>query len=114
MMAAPKRVGPEAVEPLKVDGLRIEVVHWGRERGLGQNGGYLEAFDLATGKSVWLLQVYKIAGNPKMEEDGQDRFIRQLALTSDGKTLLVMDERGLHYEVTLADRSVQRLPCGRD
>jgi len=105
-MMAPKRVGPKAVAPVVVDGLRIEAVHWGRARGLGQNGGYIEAFDAATGKSAWLLQVYKIDYEPKMEEDVQDRFIRQLALACGGHVLLVTDERGQCVEVELATRQV--------
>jgi hypothetical protein len=105
-MMAPKRVGPKAVAPVKVDGLRIEAVHWGRTRGLGQNGGYIEAFDEATGQSAWLLQVYKITNDPHMEEDVQDRFIRQLTLACQGHVLLVTDERGQCFEVELATRQV--------
>jgi hypothetical protein len=106
MAMAPKRVGPKAVAPAKTDALRIEAVHWGRDRGLGQNGGYIEAFDLTTGQSAWLLQVYKITADPHMEEDVQDRFIKQLALTCDGKNLLVTDERGQCFDVELATRQV--------
>lgn len=105
-MMAPKRVGPKAVAPVQVGELRIEAVHWGRARGLGQNGGYIEAFDTATGKSAWLLQVYKIDYEPKLEEDVQDRFIRQLALACKGHVLLVTDERGQCFEVDLATRQV--------
>lgn len=105
-MPAPKRVGPKAVAPVTVGELRIEAVHWGRARGLGQNGGYIEAFEAATGKPAWLLQVYKIDYEPKLEEDVQDRFIRQLALACKDRILLVTDERGRCFEVELATRQV--------
>lgn len=109
MMPAPKRLGPTQVEAVRALGLRIEAVHWGRERGLGQNGGYIEAFDQATGKQVWLKRVYAIDHDPHMEEDGQDRFIKQMALAADGHTLQVTDERGQRFEIDLA--SPAEPPC---
>lgn len=111
VMAAPKRVGPPRVAPVQAMGLRIEAVHWGRERGLGQNGGHVEAFDLATGKPVWLKQVYPIRYDPHLEEDVQDRFIKQLTLAPDGHTLQVTDERGQRFEIDLAPAAKPDAPC---
>ena len=46
-MAGPsaKRVGPPEVAPVNVGNVKIEAIHWGKDRGLGQNGGYIAAFD---------------------------------------------------------------------
>lgn len=104
-LPAAKRVGPPDVEPVTIDGVRYEAVHWGRERGLGQNGGYLEAVDAASGASLWLLQVYAIDYDPDLEEDVQDVFIETLKAGPRG-TLKVVDERGRRYAVDPATRTV--------
>lgn len=111
MAPAPKRIAPAPVAPVLVDGLRIEAVNAGRKRGLGQNGGYIEAFDVASGKSLWLLRVYKIDYAANMEEDVQDRFIKQLESTPDGASLLVTDENGNRFIVDLATRAVRGAPA---
>lgn len=111
MTPASKRVGPLPVAPVVMNGLRIEAVNGGRKRGLGQNGGYIEAFDQAGGKSWWLLQVYQINYAKNMEEDVQDRFIVKLESTTDGANLLVTDETGHRFEVDLANRAVRIAPA---
>lgn len=104
-LPAPKRVGPPDVEPVTVGGLRFEALHWGRERGLEQNGGYLEAFDAASGASLWVLRIYAIDYDPTLEEDVQDVFIETLKPGPRG-TLKVVDERGRRYVVDPATRTV--------
>ncbi|RZL00009.1 MAG: hypothetical protein EOP36_17315 [Rubrivivax sp.] len=105
---AAKRAAPPVVQPVETKGLRIEAVHWGRDRGLGQNGGYIEALDKRTGQSVWLLQVYKVKQDPRLEQDAQDRFIRRLALTLGGTHLFVVDKRGQCFKVDLATHQVAK------
>jgi hypothetical protein len=104
---APKRTGPPEVEAVTLDGLRFEAVHWGRERGLGQNGGYIEAFDADSGRSLWLLQVYKITYQDDLEEDVQDVFIEELKAGAKGR-LTVTDENGHRFLVDPATRSVSK------
>ncbi len=101
---ARKRIAPPQVAPVLLGGLRIEVVHWGKERGLEQNGGYLEAFDRATGAARWLLRVYAIDYDPALEGDVQDLFIEQLK-TGPGGTLIVIDEQGRRFVVDPATRN---------
>jgi hypothetical protein len=110
VMAAPKRAGPPAVAPIVTNGMRIVAVNESRKRGLPQNGGYLEALDRASGKSLWLLRVYQIDYDANMEADVQDRFIEKLELKADRKTVLVTDESGKRYEVDLQSREVTALP----
>lgn len=111
MEARPKRVGPAPVAPVVINGLRIEAVNAGRKRGLDQNGGYIEAFDQASGKLLWLLQVYQIDYDKHMEEDVQDRFIAGMQSTADGANLLVTDENGNRFEVDLLTRAVRVAPA---
>lgn len=93
---AGKRVGPEEVPPVKIGRTRYEVVHWGRERGFGQNGGFIAAVDADTGQELWTLKVYDVTYDPDMEEDVQDVFIERMARRGD-EELAVVDERGRRY-----------------
>lgn len=87
-------------------GVRYEAVHWGRGRGIGQNGGYVQAVDPATGSVLWVHRIYTIAYDPDMEQDVQDRFITQLAISKKGDALLVGDERGGRYVLDLRTHRV--------
>ena len=104
-MPQPKRTAPPKVKPVMVGGARIEALHWGRSRGLGQNGGYIVAVDPASGRELWTLKVYDIAYDPKMEEDVQDLFIAKLAV--DGDKLSVRDEEGRRFLVDLERKTVK-------
>jgi hypothetical protein len=103
-MPQPKRTAPPKVKPVTVGDVRIEALHWGRSRGLGQNGGYIVAVDPASGRELWTLKVYDIAYDPKMEEDVQDLFIAKLAVAGD--KLSVRDEQGRRFLVDLKRKTV--------
>jgi hypothetical protein len=91
--------------PVVVGGLRYEAVPWGRARGLSQNGGYIAARDMASGRELWLFKVYDVKYLPDMEDDKQDVFIEDLALDAKGR-LRVTDERGEIYRVDLVHRAL--------
>ncbi len=103
----PEKERNEIPEPTSVlvGGLRYEAVPWGRIRGLGQNGGYIAAYDVATDRELWLFKVYDVTYRPDMEEDKQDVFIEELALDAKGR-LRVTDERGEVYRVDLARQAL--------
>jgi len=109
-MPKPKRVGPSAVTPLTFDGVRFEALHWARERGLGQNGGYLLAIDAASNKELWTARVYAIDYVPNLETDVQDIFIRTIERGESGHDLLVTDERGRRFRFDVARREATPLP----
>ncbi len=106
----PKRAGPPDVKPVQIGTMRFEAVHWGRDRGMGQNGGMIAAVDVKTGKEQWVLKVYQIDYDPQEESDVQDIFIKSLEATPDGRHLLVKDERGRSFEVNITERRVRSLP----
>jgi hypothetical protein len=106
-MPAGKRVGPEEVEPVQIGRTRYEVIHWGRERGLGQNGGYVAAIDADSGKELWTLKVYAVAYDPAMEEDVQDIFIKSMSVNGSGTELTVIDERNRRFVVNLKSRTAR-------
>jgi hypothetical protein len=109
MSGAPKakRAAPAKVAPVTVAGLRFEAVHWGKARGLGQNGGYVAAIDPASSKELWTLKVYDVVYDPDLEGDVQDVFITAMSKTLFGQKLNVTDERGRAYVVDPATRTVK-------
>ncbi len=92
----------EIPEPAAVvsGGPRIEGLPWGRARGLGQNGGYIAAYDAVDGSERWVLKVYDVTYDGEPEDDKQDRFIEDMALRGNG-LLRITDERGAVYRVDL-------------
>ena len=106
-MPSEKRVGPPVVPPVEVGALRFEAIHWGKERGLSQNGGYIAAFDKATGKELWTLKVYDIQYDQTLESDVQDIFIKSMSKTLFGGKLKIKDERGRRYVVDPDAKTVQ-------
>lgn len=106
MGMSPKRVGPPDVPPVRVGTLEIRALHWGRDAGLAQNGGYIEAFEPGASQPAWRLRIYEIVYDDEMEEDVQDCFIKSMSLTPQGQ-LHVTDEKARHYLVNLDTRHVQ-------
>jgi len=102
-----KREGPAPVAPVRVGTMEISVVHWGTSRGLAQNGGYIAANEIASGRELWLLKVYDVPYDPKRERDVQDTFIVDMKLDSSGSVVLIRDELDRVYVVDPRTRSVR-------
>ncbi len=107
MAARLEKERSEAPEPAGViaGGVRIEALPWGKARGLGQNGGYIAAYDLATEDEAWILKVYEVVDDGEREGDKLDVFIEALSLEVSG-LLRVTDERGGVWRVDLQRRVV--------
>jgi hypothetical protein len=103
-----KRVGPRGVPEISIGSHRYTAIHWGRERKLGQNGGYLSVTDAATGREIAVIKVYDIEYDEHMETDVQDVFITSIERLSD-RTLVVDDERGRRYVVDCDTHAVRLL-----
>jgi len=108
MSVAAKRAGPPRVAPVTVSGLVFRPIPWGRERGWGQNGGYIGAYDAVSREELWTLRVYPVAYDPGLEEDVQDVFIEKMTAGPRAGELTVVDERGRTYRVDVASRQVER------
>lgn len=105
-----KRSAPPKVEPVEHRGVRYAVVRGARGRGLPQNGGYVEATELASGRSLWLVKVYDVVYDGDMEDDKRDVYISRLRLDSGGNRLLIQNERDERFAVELDGSKVQKLP----
>ena len=108
-MRRKKRVGPPRVEPVVSKGVCYEALRWGRERDLGQNGGYIIAFDEESGEESWLQKIYDVVYDGDMETDKQEVFITELTLNESGDALLIANERGVRFSMGLSDRQVKQL-----
>jgi glucose dehydrogenase len=104
-----KRSGPEDVEPVIIGNNRYEALHWGKERGLGQNGGHVVAIDQSTGAELWVAQLYEIRYDPNMEADKQDTFLTRLEADAPNSRLVAEDERGRRFALDLFSRKATAL-----
>jgi hypothetical protein len=100
--------GPIMVEPVVYDGVRYEALHWGKERDLGQNGGFIVAIDMDTGEELWVTRIYEIVYGDKSPQK-YDRFITEISLIEKGDALSVADETGAVHRLDLATRAVTEL-----
>jgi hypothetical protein len=102
-----KRRAPEPVAPVSFEGRRYEALPFGKARGLGQNGGHVVAIDEASGRELWVRQVYRIRYDRSLEGDKQDVFITGLTVLPAAHALLIENERGARYRLDLRTRKVK-------
>ncbi|MGH8666364.1 MAG: hypothetical protein ACREUX_19045 [Burkholderiales bacterium] len=105
-----KRSAPPKVEPVEHRGVRYAVVRGAKGRGLPQNGGYIEATELASGRSLWLVKVYEVVYDRDIEDDKRDVYISRLRLDSARSRLLIENERDERFAVELDGSKVHKLP----
>jgi hypothetical protein len=104
-----KRAAPDPIEPITLDGVRYEPVQFGKARGLEQNGGYITATDIKTGKELWLIKIYDVRYLGDMEPDKQDIFISAMELTGDRGHLEIENESGARFLMDLKTQHVERI-----
>ena len=90
-MVEAKRLPPQEVEPVIYNGVKYTATH--------EKMGYVEAWDIKTGKKLWEKKVYDVKIDPHMEADVQWVFITNLSI-KDGK-LIVVNENGDRYEIDI-------------
>ncbi len=99
---AGKREAPAKVPPVTVDGVRYEVLHYGKREGLEQNGGYVIAKDAETGKELRKIKIYDVSYDPNGKEmDSQDVFITKMSKAWLGPRLNIKDEHGRSWTLHL-------------
>ncbi len=96
----------EVPEPptLSHNGRIYQAIHWGRARGLAQNGGYIAVIEQASGKELALVQIYALLYNPEIEADIQDIFIHKLTLA--GTDILIENELGERFALNMRNLAV--------
>ena len=98
---------PEAAA-VSAAGVRYQAPSFTRTEGLPRNGAYVEAIDEASGVRLWIVEVVAPPADDDREQDKRDVFISKLELLTDGRTLLVIDERGRVYVLDLETLRVRK------
>ena len=101
-----KRKGPPRIKPVVTGNMRFQVIHRGIERGLKQNGGYIAAFDISSGKELWVLKIYDITYDQDTERDVQDKFIISMTKGLFSGKIHIKDESGRKFIVDPEKRNV--------
>lgn len=107
-----KRTAPVDIEPIIYQGIKYTVLHWSKDNGSNQNGGYILATLQKSGKKVWGKQLYKTNYSSDLENDIQDVFISSMSLTHDHQYLLVTNENGQVYKVDLSSQKIIKIQPG--
>jgi hypothetical protein len=92
------RIPAPAAPTLSAGCMQYEQVKNGLTAGFDQMGGYLAAYDEASGKQLWMLKVYDNQRVPGKEGDVQDVSFKSMTLRADG-TLLIENERRARFIV---------------
>lgn len=99
---------PEAVSVSRA-GVRYEAIVWGRTRGLQQNGSFVAAVDVRTGRERWIVKIYDAAPDDDREADKRDVFITALSLDAEGRFLHITNEQGAVFRLDTRTRKVMPL-----
>lgn len=96
-----KRMEPLSIPSIIINNLRIDVIHFGKHRGFNQNGGYISAIDITSGKEIWILKVYDIQYISKLEKDVQDIFIISMKKLEAQNIIEIIDEKKRRHLVNI-------------
>lgn len=100
-VAYAKREAPTQVPPVDYEGVRYKAPnHDGRR-------GYVQAWDIDSGKMLWEVTIFRNRINPFLEEDVQWVFIEEMRIEKG--YLVVISERQVSYRLDLKTRAVGRL-----
>jgi hypothetical protein len=100
-----KRRPPPEVTPVVAGEIRYTVPHFGALHGKEQNGGYVQAWEVGSGKLLWDRMIYRVVYDAKLERDAQDVFIARISV--EGGTLLVENDLGERFEMDLGKGAVK-------
>jgi len=101
-----RRVAPDVVEPLTLGNKQYSALHFGKSRGLKQNGGYIVVTDVESGEELEVIQVYRVKYHGDMERDKQDVFITEINQSDHPDLIEVSNEHGQTFEVNIVTGKV--------
>lgn len=97
-MESAKRRAPTA-QPVVHKGIRYEQLRRPMEQGFTQAGGVIAAIDEASGKQIWVTQLFKTEFDPKEERDAQEVYVSKLVLDAKSGALIATDERRRQWRI---------------
>ncbi|MFA5794784.1 MAG: WG repeat-containing protein [Candidatus Brocadiia bacterium] len=87
-LAQAKRVGPKDVAPIIHNGVKYTAPHG--------KMGYVEAWDVSSGKKLWETKVYDVEMKPMLEKDVQMVYITSLSI-EDGRLVVINENNAKYY-----------------
>ena len=106
---ASKRPAPPKVSPVKSEGIRYEQADDHDIDSSEQHSGYLAAFKGASKKPLWLVKVYDLDFDPRLERDVQEVYFSKLEISPERREIIVENERGERFAVRIDDQTVRRI-----
>ncbi len=103
---SPSRGRAPIVSPIIHDAVRYEQVSNVNAEGLPP-GGYVSATQVASGKRLWIRQVYETRLSAHLEADVQWTFFKTMTLDETQGLLVIEDEHGRTYRVDLVTGCVR-------
>lgn len=103
-MESAKRRAP-AAQPVVHKGIRYEQLRRPMDQGFDQAGGVIVAIDAASGRQVWVTQLFKTDFDPKEEKDAQEVYVSQLVFDAKAGFLMATDERKRRWRINPVDGS---------
>lgn len=100
-----KRLAPKEVSPVIVGAIKYTAPHY--DKAFNNLAGYIMAIEAASGKELWIKQIYKNNYNPSLERDVQDVFINSLKVKDN--ILIIANEKGEVYNLNLTDNSIKKV-----
>ncbi|MBI3228693.1 MAG: hypothetical protein HYZ45_00435 [Burkholderiales bacterium] len=100
-----KRIAPAKVAPVNVDGIRYEVIPFGKDRGFEQDSGIIRSVKISTGEELWTLKIFDVHKDVDVEEDKQEDYIVKLKIVK-GK-MHIKTERGKYFELDLKSKEIK-------
>lgn len=68
--------------------------------------GVIAAVDEASGKQLWIVQLYETAFDEKEERDAQEVYVSSLSLDAKAGVLTAVDERKRIWRISIRDGAV--------
>jgi len=101
LSAHAKKLATAIVNPITYQGIIYQTIPWAVANGTDQNGGFIAAVEVASGKVIWLRQLYKTSYTSGMERDAKDVFIESLELNSSKTGLIIKNENEQIFSLSL-------------
>jgi hypothetical protein len=100
-MAHAKRGPKPVVQPIQINGIEFRVPN------NPETEGIVQAWDPISNKLLWSVRAYRNPKIPLLEKDVQWNFVKLMSLASNNRDLVIVDERGKTYFVSVDQPRVE-------
>ncbi len=102
------RGAPRDVPPLELDGIRYQQLEDGLDVNLPERCGYLQAIDMQSGNSLWIVEVYSTAQGRDSESHVIDCYFLRMKFRLGTRDILIENEMRNKYLVNIDTQQVRK------